>query len=66
MKVGGGRQQRKGSPRLAWKNMMEKLCRGLGLVFENAYDRVKCRERVRSWKEVSDFLEKEKMLTIIK
>ena len=32
---------------------------------KDAYDRVKWRERVRSWKEVSDLLEKGKMLTII-
>ena len=28
-------------PRLAWKGMMENLCRGLGLGLEDAYDRVK-------------------------
>ena len=28
--------------------MMENLCRGLGLVLEDGYDRVKWRERVRS------------------
>ena len=28
-------------PRLAWKSMMENLCLGLGLGFEDAYDRVK-------------------------
>ena len=44
--------------------MMENLCRGLGLVLEDGYDRVKWRDRVRSWKEVSDPLEK--MLTILK
>ena len=53
-------------PRLTWKGMMENLCHGLGLVLEDGYDRVKWRERVRSWKEVSDPLEKGKMLTIIK
>ena len=46
--------------------MMKNLCRGLGLVLEDVYDRVKWRERLRSWKEVSDLLEKRKMLTIIK
>ena len=54
----------RGRPRLPWKGMMENLCRGLGLVLEDGYDRVKWRER--SWKEVSDPLEKGKMLTIIK
>ena len=56
----------RGRPRLTWKGMMENLCRGLGLVFEDGYDKVKWRERIRSWKEVSDLLEKRKMLTIIK
>ena len=56
----------RGRPRLTWKGMMENLCRGLGLVLEGGYDRVKWRERIRSWKEVSDPLEKGKMLTIIK
>ena len=42
--------------------MMENLCRGLGLDLEDAYDMVKWRERVRSWKEVSDSLEEGKML----
>ena len=53
-------------PRLAWKNIMEKLICGFGLELEEAYDRVKWRERVRSWKEVSGPLKKRKMLTIIK
>ena len=53
-------------PRLTWKEMMENLCRGLGLVLEDGYDRVKWRKRVRSWREVSDPLEKGKMLTIMK
>ena len=56
----------RGRPRLTWKGMMENLCRGPGLVFEDCYDRVIWRERVGSWKEVSDPLEKGKMLTIIK
>ena len=56
----------RGRPRLTWKGMMENLCRGLGLVFEDWYAKVKWRERIRSWKEVSDLLEKGKMLTIIK
>ena len=56
----------RGRPKLTWKGMMENLCRGLGLVLKDDYDRVKWRERVRSWKEVSDLLEKGKMLTIIK
>ena len=46
--------------------MMENLCRGLGLNLGNFYNRVKWKERVRSWKEVSDLLEKGMMLTIIK
>ena len=37
----------RGRPRLAWKSMMENLCRGLGLDLEDAYDRVKWRERVK-------------------
>ena len=53
-------------PRLTWKGMMENFCRGLGLVLEGGYDKVKWRERIRSWKEVSYPLEKGKMLTIIK
>ena len=53
-------------PRLTWKGMMENLCRGLELLLENSYNRVKWREKVRSWKEVSELLEKGKMLTIIK
>ena len=60
--VEGSRRRRR--PRLTWKGMIKNLCRGLGLVLENGYDRVKWRERVRSWKEVSNPLEK--MLTIIK
>ena len=60
-----GRRGR-GRPRLTWKGMMENLCRELRLVFKDGYDRVKWRERVRSWKEVSDPSEKGKMLTIIK
>ena len=52
--VEGSRGRRR--PRLAWKSMMENLCNGLGLGLEDAYDRVKWRERVRSWKEVSDLL----------
>ena len=31
----------RGKPRLIWKGMIEKLFRGLGLVLENGYDRVK-------------------------
>ena len=58
--------RRRGRPRLTWEGMMENLCRGLGLVLKDGYDRVKWRERFRSWKEVSDPLEKGKMLTIIK
>ena len=38
----------RGRPRLAWKNIMENLCHGFGLDFENAYDMVKWRGRVRS------------------
>ena len=45
---------------------MENLCRGLGLVLKDGFDKVKWKKRVRSWKEVSDPLEKGKMLTIIK
>ena len=56
----------RGRPKLTWIGLMENLFRGLGLVLKNGYDRVKWRERVRSWKEVSDPLEKGKMLTIIK
>ena len=52
--------------RLAWKRMMENLCRRFGLDLENVYDRVKWRERVRSWKKVSDPLQKGKILTITK
>ena len=62
--VEGSRER--GRQRLTWKEMMENLCRGLGLVLKDGYDRVKWRERVRSWKEVSDPLKKGKMLTIIK
>ena len=62
--VEGSRER--GRPRLTWKGMMENFCRGLGLVFEDGYKWLKWRERVRSWKEVSDPLEKVKMLTIIK
>ena len=58
--------RKRAKPRLVCKNMMENLCRGLGLDLEDAYERVKWRERVRSRKEVSDPLEKGKMLTIIK
>ena len=53
----------RGRPRLVWKSMMGNLCRGFGLDFEDAYDMVKYRERVRLWKKVSDLLEKVKMLT---
>ena len=35
-------------PRLTRKRMMENLCRGLGLVFEDGYDRVKWMKRIRS------------------
>ena len=45
---------------------MENFCRGLGLDLEDAYDRMKWKERVRSWKKVCDTLEKREMLTIIK
>ena len=62
--VEGSRGRRR--PRLTWKGMMENVCRGFGLVIEDGYDRVKWKKRVRSWKEVSDPLEKGKMLTIIK
>ena len=31
----------RGRPRLTWKGMMADLCRGLGLVLEDGYDRVK-------------------------
>ena len=58
--------RRRGRPRLTWKRLMENLSCGLGLVLKDGYDRVKWRERVRSWKEVSDPLEKGKMPTIIK
>ena len=61
--VEGRRERRR--PRLAWKGMMENLCRGLRLDLEDSYERVKG-ERVRLWKEVNDPLEKKKMLTIIK
>ena len=54
----------RGRPRLAWKNMMENLCRRFEVGLENAYVRVKWRERVRSWKEVSDLLEMGKMLIL--
>ena len=37
----------RGRPRLTWKGMLENLCRGLGLVLKDGYDRVKWRERVR-------------------
>ena len=56
----------RGRPGLTWKGMMKNLCRALGLALENGYDKVKWRERVRSWKGVSDPLEKRKILTIIK
>ena len=56
----------RGRPRLTWKGMTENLCHWLELVLEDGYDRVKWKERVRSWKEVSDPLEKGKILTIIK
>ena len=46
--VEGSRER--GKPRLAWKSMMENLICGFGLGLEDAYDRVKWRERVRSWK----------------
>ena len=52
--------------RLIWKSMMENLCHKFGLDLEDAYDRVKWREKFRSWKEVSDPFEKGKMLTIMK
>ena len=55
----------RGRPRLTWKGMMENLCRGLGLVLEDGYNRVKWKERVRSWKEVSDPLEKGKMMMVM-
>ena len=55
----------RGRPRLAWKGMMENFCCGLGLDLEDVMT-VKWRKSVRSWKEVSDPLEKEKMMTIIK
>ena len=55
----------RGRPRLTWKGMMENLSRGLGLVLEDGYDRVKWK-RIRPWKKVSDPLEKGKRLTIIK
>ena len=45
----------RGRPRLTWKGMMENLCRGLGLVPEDGYDKVK-------WREFSDPLKKGKML----
>ena len=44
--VEGSREKRR--PRLAWKNMIENLCRGLGLDLEDAYDRVKWRETIKS------------------
>ena len=44
--VEGSRGRRK--PSLAWKSMIKNFCRGLELGFEDAYDRVKWRERVRS------------------
>ena len=44
----------KGRMRLAWKRMKENLCHGLEVGLEDVYDRVKWRERVRSWEEVSD------------
>ena len=47
-KVEGSR--RRGRPRLAWKSMMENLCCSLEVGLEDAYDRVKWRERVRSCK----------------
>ena len=62
--VEGSRGRRRS--RLVWKNIMGNLCRGLGLGLEAAYDRVKWRERISSWKEVNDPLEKGIMLTIIK
>ena len=40
------------------------LCRKFGVGLGDAYD--KWRERVRSWKKISDSLEKKKVLTIIK
>ena len=45
---------------------MENRYHELGLDFEEAYDRVKWIKRVRSWKEVSNLLEKREMLAIIK
>ena len=49
--VEGSRER--GKPRLDWKGMMENLCRRLGVSLEDA-DRVKRRERVRSWKAVGN------------
>ena len=59
--VEGSRER--GKPKLTWKGMMENLCRGLGLVLEDGYDKVKW--RVRSWKEVSDLLDNNKMMTYL-
>ena len=44
--VEGSRGRRR--PRLTWKGMMENLCRGLGLVPEDSYDKVKWKGRIRS------------------
>ena len=56
----------RGRSRSTWKGMKENLRRGLGLVLKDGYDRVKWRERIRPWKEISDPLEKGKILTMIK
>ena len=45
--------------------MMENLCHELESDLKDAYDKVKWRERVRSWKEVSDPLEKEEIIILI-
>ena len=45
--------------------MMENLCCGFELCLEDAYNKVKWKERVRPWEEVSEPLEKGKILAII-
>ena len=46
--------------RLAWKSLMENLCCGLWLDLQDAYDRVKWKKWAKSWKEVSDLLERKR------
>ena len=55
-----------GKTKVSMKTYDEKLCCGLGLGLEDAYDRVKWRDGVKLWKKVSEVLEKGKILTITK